>query len=260
MRYFSVADRPVEWRVPSFMEVVSATPQGPGVTDIAAPSPELAGRAADLGEYATLFALRRVLEAARAGQEPAPGEMVGISSQRRFAVTRPTGTPSSGEGVIRPDVLLKLSRDRFVPRNGTLLYPSPVALPSPLLRHHARDHATRDLLLVMALAIDVGVAPADRASAWLDSGAVFPTPSIGVHPEDWFIRTQTALESVADAFSSSAAVERAGARRGAVPACLRVLHGLLLSMLVESWPADRLISHPTLLVSADGRPDPSSSS
>jgi hypothetical protein len=246
--------------MPSFMEVVSATPQGVGVTDVAAPHPELASQAADLGEYATLFALRRDLEAVRAGQEPTPGEMVGISSQRRFAVTRPTGTPSSGQGVIRPDVLLKLSRDRFVPRNGTLLYPSPVTLPSPLLRHHARDQATRDLLLVMALAIDLGVAPGDRVSAWLDAGAVFPTPSIGVHPEDWFISTQTALESVADAFRSSAAVERAGSRPGAVPACLRVLHGLLLSMLLESWPADRLISHPTLLVSADGQPDPSSSS
>ena len=260
MRYFSVVHRPVEWRLPSFMEMVSATPQGAGVTDIAAPYPALASQAADLGEYATLFALRRVLEAARAGQEPVPGEMVGISHQRRFAVTRPTGTPSSGQGVIRPDVLRKLSRDRFVPRNGTLLYPSPVALPSPLLRHHARDHATRDLLLVMALAIDVGVASGDRVSAWLDAGAVVPTPSIGVCPEDWFIQSQTALESVVDAFRSSAAVERAGYQRRAIPSCLRVLHGLLLSMLLESWPADRLISHPTLLVSADGQPHPSSSS
>jgi len=252
MRYFSVAYRPLEWRMPAFMEVVSAAPVGDGVTDIAAPYPTLAGRDRVLGEYATLFALRRVLQDAHARGESTSSDMVGISHYRRFTVTRPTGAPSFVYRVVKPHEFTKLSRDRFIPRNGTLMFPSPMQVAPSLLQHYAHYHVARDLLLFMALAIDLGLVTGEQVASWLDGKVMVPAPAIGIYPESWFIETQVALESVVEAFESTVAVEREGYQRRSIAFLLERLHGLLLSMLVEGWPKDQMIANPALLVSADG--------
>lgn len=257
MRYFSVAYRPLEWGLPSFMEAVSAAPLGEGITDLSARYPEFRGRDPFLGEYATLFALRRDLEEARARGETTPGEMVGISHYRRFAVTRPTGTPSFVYGAVRPREFAKLSRERFIPRAGTLLFPAPMKVEPSLLGQYGRYHVTRDLLFFIGLAVDLGLATDERAAKWLAGPVMVPAPAIGIYPVDWFIDTQTALESVVDAFQSTVGVDREGYQRRTIAFCLERLHGLLLSMLVETWPQDGYLTHPALIVSPDGVYHPS---
>jgi hypothetical protein len=259
MRYFSIAYRPLEWRLPAYMEVVSAAPVGDGVTDIAAPYPELAGRDPVLGEYATLFALRRVLQDARSRGESTPGDMVGISHYRRFAVTRPTGTPSFVYGVVRPREFAKLSRERFIPRNGTIMFPSPIRVQPTVLGQFASYHPARDLLFFMGLAVDLGLVTDAEVTDWLCGEVMVPAPAIGVYDEDWLVATLTDLERVVDAFESTVAVAREGYQQRIIAFCLERLHGLLLSRLVATLPSGSFLAHPALVVSPDGVYRPSGS-
>jgi hypothetical protein len=252
VRYFSVAYRPLEWPLPDWMEVVSTAPAGAGVTDLSETCPEFARRDPVLGEYATLFAVRRLLEEARERGESSGDDMVGISHYRRFAVTRPTGKSSYVYGAVTPREFARLPRELFVPKTGTVLFPSPVRVGPTVLGQFAQYHHTRDLLHFMALAIDLGIVTNEQATEWLAGQVLVPAAAIGVYPEDWLVRTLTDLETVVDAFESTAAVPRDGYQRRTVAFCLERLHGLLLSGLIEQCPEDGFISHPALLVSPDG--------
>lgn len=238
--------------MPDFMEVVSAAPLGEGITDLSADHPQFAGRDPILGEYATLFALRRHLEQARARGASSPDGMVGISHYRRFCVTEPTGERTFVYGGVRPEEFLQLPRSRFIPPAGKIMFPSPIRVGPSLLGQFARYHTTRDLLYFMALAVDVGIVSDEQVTAWLDGQAMVPAPAIGVYPEDWFIETQVGLESVVDAFESTVAVEREGYQRRTIAFCLERLHGLLLSSLIEKAELNEFIAHPALIVSPDG--------
>jgi hypothetical protein len=257
VRYFSVAYRPLEWPMPDFMEVVSTSPAGKGVTDLSATYPDLAARDSVLGEYATLFAVRRLLQDSRSPEESAVNGMVGVSHYRRFAVTRPTGARSFVYGVVRPGEFARLPRTVFLPSPGTVLFPRPIRVPPTLLAHYGRFHRTRDLLFFMAIAVDLGVVTNEQVAAWLSGEVMVPAPAVGVYPEDWLVETLTALEAVVDVFESTVAVPREGYQRRAIAFCLERLHGLLLSSLIEKWPQERLVAHPALVVSPDGVYHPS---
>jgi hypothetical protein len=252
MRYFSVAYRPLQWALPDFMEVVSTTPLGDGVTDLSPVCPQYAGRDAELGEYATLFALRRVLEEAQRQGESSGDGMVGISHYRRFAVARPTGQPSFVYGVVTPEEFAELPRDLFVPDPPIVLFPTPIQVMPTLLGQYANYHHTRDLLHFMGIALDLGVVTNDQATDWLAGNVLVPAAAIGVYPEAWLVRTLTALESVAEAFESTVAIPREGYQKRTVAFCLERLHGLLLSGLIETCPNDGFAAHRALIVSPDG--------
>jgi hypothetical protein len=239
--------------MPDFMEVVSVSPLGDGVTDLSTSYPEFAGRDAVLGEYASLFALRRLLQDARSGgRPPAADDMVAVSHYRRFAVTRATGKRSFVYGTVRPEEFARLPRSLFVPPPGTVLFPMPIQVVPNLLVHYASFHRSRDLLFFMALAVDLGLVTNEQAAKWISGRVMVPAPAVGVYPENWLVETLTALESVVDAFESTVAVAREGYQRRAIAFCLERLHGLLLSTLIESWPQDKSVANPALVVSPDG--------
>lgn len=260
MRYFSVAYRPLDWPLPDFMEAVSTAPAGPGVTDLGADFPELAGRDPVLGEYATLFAVRRLLEESRArGESPGDG-MVGISHYRRFAVTRATGNRSYVYGVVTPDEFAGLPQDLFVPPPGVVLFSAPMRVTPTVIEHFGSYHHTRDLLFFMGLAVDLGLVTDAQVGMWLSRDVMVPAPAIGVFPEQWFIETHTAFETLVDAYESTRGVAREGYQQRTIAFCLERLHGLVLSQLVEQWPGEGVVAHPALLVSPDGVYHPSGSS
>ncbi|SDF48018.1 hypothetical protein [Klenkia brasiliensis] len=250
MRYFSVAYRPLAWPLPRFVEAVSISPVDEGVQDLGAHAPQWVGTDPQLGEYATLFALRRVLE-----EEPAasPDEMVGISHYRRFAVTLPARVSSRRGEAIKPADFAKLSRDRFLPPPGTILHPEPFPVPPSLVAQYGRFHPVRDLLRFMALAIELQVVEDHEVAAWLGGDVLVPAASVGVFPRSWWIATMTDLERVASAFLETAAEPREGYNRRAPAFCLERLHSLLLVKLVQGWPPDRVLAHPELVVDPTGR-------
>src|ERR1700710_1891255 len=101
MKYFCVTHQALRWPIPSFMRAVSTVPAGKGVQDLSTRYPQLAGRGAELGEYATLFGVRRLLqESWERGAPSASDQMIGVAHYRRFAVTRPTGTSALVNGVV----------------------------------------------------------------------------------------------------------------------------------------------------------------
>lgn len=260
MRYFSVAYRPLEWPLPDYMEAVSTRPAGAGVTDLSPAYPQLAGRDGVIGEYATLFAVRRLLEEARERGESSGSGMVGVSHYRRFAVTRPTGTRSYLYGAVTPAEFARLPRDLFVPGGSTVVFPTPVPVAPTVLGQYSRHHHPRDLLHFMAIAIDLGVVSDARVTEWLAGQVMVPAASIGVYPEEWWVRAMTDLERVVDAFESTVAIPREGYQSRTVAFCLERLNGLLLSGLVETCPQDGYLAHPALLVSPDGVYHPSGES
>jgi hypothetical protein len=253
MRYFCTTHQPLAWPLHPYMEPVATVPAGPGVTDLSERYPELAGRGRELGEYATLFGVRRLLqESWQEDGPPAPEEMVGTAHYRRFAVARPTGKHSLFFGVVDPETFAQLPEDLFVPPPGTLLLPAPIDYGMALLTNYGQTHPTRDLLHFMALAVDLGVV-ADRAvGRFLGHDHMITTPSAAVVPATWLVEVLESLERVVDAFESTVAVTREGYQRRAVGFCCERLHSLLVASLLDEWPEDRAVFNRALIVSADG--------
>lgn len=253
MRYFCITHQPIPWPVPRFMEPVSTVPVGEGVLDLGQRYPGLAGRGRELGEYATLFALRRMLQESWNGEAPPEWEMVGVSQYRRFMTTRSIGRPYSGYGVITPEILGKLARDTFLPPSGTVLMSAPALLGDPVVTQYGFTHHMRDLLRFMAIAIDLGVVDGEQAGAYLGQETMVIAPSVGVYPARWLVEVLEGLEKVVDVFASTVAVERDGYQRRAVGFCCERLHSLLANCLAMSWPRGRLLQARPALVSQEAR-------
>lgn len=245
--YYCVTHRPLEWPLPPFMQAVSiSSGLGPGVTDLAAEHPELAGRDRTLGEYAALFALRRKLQATWDGEPPAEA-MLGLAHYRRFATTRPLSA-----GVLDAAAFRRLSMDVFLPGCASLVVPEPLALGTTVLNQYAHFHVTRDLLLFMAIAVDLGVVENRAVADFLSRPTLVATPSVGVYPARWLLVVLEALESVVDAFEQTVGVDREGYQRRATGFCCERLHAMLAWDLASKWVGP-VHSHPPLMVSADGQ-------
>jgi hypothetical protein len=253
MRYFTVTHQPLGWPLPGFMEPVSTVPAGDRVTDLGERYPDLAGRGPELGEYATLFAVRRLLQETWAQDgPPADGEMLGISHYRRFAVTRATGTADFVFGTVTPDVFATLPDELFTPPAGTLLVPPLVEFAASVLQFYGNNHSVRDLLHFMGIAVDLGVVSEPELAVFLTGRHMVPTPSTAVVPATWFVETLESVERVAQEFGKTVAQPRDGYQRRATGFCCERLHALLLARLLVSWPPDRIAMNRALLVSEDG--------
>lgn len=251
MRYFSVTHRPLEWPLPAFMEPISTQPAGPGVLDLSEQYPECGGRSG-LSEYETLFALRRQLQASWPdGEPPADEQMIGISHYRRFAVTRPTGTPSDIYTAVGPAEFATLPEDLFVPPPGTLVISTPTRFVVPVLAQYAGAHVLRDLLHFMGLAVDLGVVDDRTMATYLGRNVLLAAPSVGVYPTGWYLQGLADLEAVADAFQATVEVPREGYQRRVLGFCCERLQSLLALQLAERWPQDQVITNRAMIVSDD---------
>lgn len=252
MRYFTATHEELDWPLPGFMEPVSTVPAGDGVTDLGERFPELAGRGVELGEYATLFGVRRLLqESWREDGPPAADEMVGISHYRRFAVTRPTGTQTFLVGEVTSRVFADLPDDLFLPPPGAIMVPALVDFGGSVQGFYAHHQPVRDLLHFMGLAVDLGVVDDRSVADFLSGHRMMPTASVSVVPASWLVATLEQLERVAEAFGATVATPREGYQRRARGFCCEWLHGMLLGQLLSGWPADRVIMNRALLVSPE---------
>ncbi|MGY1831405.1 hypothetical protein ACI8AA_13415 [Geodermatophilus sp. SYSU D01180] len=253
LRYYAVTHRPLEWPLPAFVQPVALAPGlGEGVVDLTRWAPDLAGRDRTLGEYAALFALRRMLEAEWGGADAPAGDlMLGLAHFRRFGVTRTVGTPAGMTQLVDPTTFGRLPDEVFLPDGPTLVVPAPLDFGRSLLRQYGESHVVRDLLLFMGVAIDLGVVDDASVTDFLDRSVLFATPSVGVYPTEWLLIVLEALESVAGTFEAALAQERDGYQRRATGFCLERLHALLLHQLVAKWTGP-VEAHQALLVTPDG--------
>lgn len=253
MRYFCATHQPLDWPLPSFMEPVATVPAGAGVTDLSERYPELGGRGVELGEYATLFAVRRLLqESWRENGPAAADEMIGTGHYRRFAVTRPTGMRSAMFGVVTPEEFTALPDDLFLPSPGTLLLAAPVDPGVPIVSSYGMAHPVRDLLRFMAAAIDLGAVDDAVVGRFLGQNVMLTTPTAGVVPATWLVETLETIERVVDAFQESYAEPREGYQARAMGFCCERLHALLAVPLIEGWAQDRVVFNPAIIVTGEG--------
>jgi hypothetical protein len=253
VKYFVVTHRPLEWPLPDFMQPVSTVPAGDGVADLSEDHRHLRGRGPEWSEYATLFGVRRLLQATWAASgPPSDDEMLGIAHYRRFPVTRPIGTPSDVYGVLSTDEFTQLPDDVFLPPPGTLLLPSGADRGMSVLSQYARSHVARDLMHFMGIAIDLGVVDDRAVAGYLSQNTMVAAPSIGVYPAAWYVHVLHQLERVVDAFEAGVAVRREGYQSRTVGFCCERLHSMLLLELLNGWPQDRVTVNPAVIVSDDG--------
>jgi hypothetical protein len=276
MRYFNLTHRPGEWPVPAFMERVSTVPVGEGVTDLSERYPHLRDRGRELSEYATLFAVRRLLQESwgpdgtpqpplgGGGAADLPGDarrarphlpqnetMVGVCHYRRYAVTEPVGKPSFAYGLVTPEEFAELPDRLFLPPPKTVLMPAPINLGMPIVTQYGAEHVTRDLLHFMGIAIDLGIVDDRTVADFLGHNVMIAAPTTGVFPAEWLVLVLEALESVVDAFEATVAVPREGYQRRALGFCCERLHSLLTASLVARWPEDKLIATRAVVVSTE---------
>ena len=252
MRYFCITHQPLPWPVPAFMEPVSTTPAGDGVSDLSERYPELAGLGPELSEYATLFALRRLLQESWGGNTPPDDQrMIGIAHYRRFAVRRPLGASSDIYGVLSPADFATLDDDVFLPAAGELVMPAPMRFPAPVLAQYGSAHVARDLLHFMGIAIDLGVVEGEAVAGFLSGPVLVAAPTVGVWPGQWLVLVLEALEAVVERFQSTVGVLREGYQRRAAGFCSERLHSLLALQLAASWDTDLVTANRLLLVSED---------
>lgn len=250
VRYFSVAYKRLEWRLPSWMEAVSTRPAGDGVVDLGERYPELAGRDRELGEFATLFAVRRLLE--EDGGDGHDGEMVGLSHYRRFAVTTPLKNGSNTRAALTPAQFEKISRDRLLPPTGTMLAPAAMLAEPTLVAQYASYHPVQDLLRFGAVAVDAGVVGGAALAAYLTDDVLIAAPTVGVFPRAWVLDVLRTLEVVTTEYLATSYVAREGYQRRSVAFCLERILSMLLLQFVRSGPPLRVEMHPVLIVSPDG--------
>lgn len=240
---FVVADGPVPWALPAFVQVVGVAAAGDGHVDLGTGHPDLVSRAPRLGQYASHFALRRSIEQQHAGGTPLPSSIV-LARPDRFAVVRPVTRAPRRTATVPATELAGLTEDDLRPAPGIVALPGVARVPTVLTAGVGADRV-QDLMRLMASAIDCGVADPYEVALFLGHGAVVDVPTVGVYPTDWYLRTMADLERVVTAFLPDGPTGGSGP---SVERCLARLHGLLLARFVGTVPDDLLLRHEPLVV------------
>jgi hypothetical protein len=183
-----------------------------------------------IGEYAFLFALRRVLEAAPECEPP--DARVAIAQYRRFVLNSALGTRAHNvpfARVLSPEEAQALPVQVFEPRERQAWLVSAAARTGSTVTHHyARYHVLRDWLRFLSDAVDHEALTADDARDAALAEIIIPAPSNGVFPASVVIQHLRTLEASALAFLRGGFVERADYQRRALGFCLERLHSHLV--------------------------------
>jgi hypothetical protein len=245
--YYCITHREVPWPVPSFMTMVGTGDYEPaGGVALSRAFPELAHRNGVLGEYAAMFAIRRILE-----RDGVTG-FVGTGQYRRFAVTEATGRPEGIHSIVTPEEFVELPSGAFVGDGTAPVIPGRLTFPMSLLEQHAGVHTGRDLLHYFAAAAECGVVTDREAARFLTGRTLIAMASVGYVPVPWFVQTMRLLEEVTDRFTERYYVPRQGDQERVVGWCCERLHGLLWERRIQEWLPKELVSHPVIVVAESG--------
>jgi hypothetical protein len=189
-----------------------------------------------IGEYAFLFALRRVLEDARVSEQPLAN--ITIAQYRRFVLNSALGTRAQNvpfARVLSHEEALALSAHSFEPRPGhEWLISTAARTGSSVTHHYARYHVLRDWLRFLSDAVDAAALSADDAQGAALAEIIIPAPSNGVFPASVLVQHMKTLEASGLAFLQGGFVERTDYQRRALGFCLERLHSYLVQKAVRS--------------------------
>lgn len=192
-----------------------------------------------LGEYGSLFSLRRSLE-----ESSRDYDQIIVSQYRRFVTSVPLGESSTNKfwtRVISNDEAGRIKNmEIFDPKQGSIeLISNAIQVPGGIIRNYAESHHLRDILRFTAAQIDAQNFSADEMMEFLHFPILIPAPSCGSFQFKNFMATHRKLEAAASAFYSNGFVPHKDPYQGRVLGFLiERLHSFLLIKNVLSSGQD----------------------
>lgn len=245
--FFCIAHQQPEWPLPDFLTMVGSgnyvPPRGIALSER---YPDLAFRNHHLGEFAALFALRRLL-----ADEPAE-RMVGVCHYRRFALTVPLGELRGFNHYAHPDLLQRALPEHYCGDGHTIIVPSLVHFAGSVLRQYAAVAEARDLMMYFGAAVDAGAVNQDQAADFMSQNAFIPACTAAVIPVGWFRDIVARVELATDHFMRTAHIEREGPQQRNAGLCAERFHSMLLQQHLDQYGWDKVIVTPMTMLTDMG--------
>ncbi|GGC07609.1 hypothetical protein [Pseudoduganella buxea] len=245
--FYCISHKDPGWPIPPFMTMVGTGGFVPaGGIGMSVHCPQFAFKNNQLGEYAALFMIRRLLEEAHATG------FVGICHYRRYALTVEIGEARGFNFHAHPDQLQGLGPEAFYGDGATPIISVPVGFAGTVLQQYAANAVARDLLMFFGDAIDCGVVSNDAAANFLSGNSFITAGNVGFIPVDWFIDIVRGVEEVVARFSHNHYIRREGYDERSIGLCCERLHSLLLTNKVLAYGQDKVIVRPLTVLTATG--------
>jgi hypothetical protein len=245
--FFCITHKQPEWPLPDFLSVVGTggyVPE-PGIA-LSQRFPELAFQNEHLGEFAALFAIRRLLA------DAPPAHLFGICHYRRFALTQPLGEIRGFNSYAHPSLLAQAKPEHFFGDGNKIIVPSAVHFQGSVLRQYAAVAEVRDLLAYFASAIDAGAVDATAVADFLSQNSFIPACTAAYIPAGWFVDIVTRVEMATQHFMKTAHVEREGFQKRNAGFCAERFHSMLLQQHLAQFGMENVITTPMTMLTDDG--------
>lgn len=245
--FFCITHKQPEWPLPDFLTIVGTggyvPPRGIGLSQH---YPELAFQNEHLGEFAALFAIRRMLEGL-------PQEsLFGICHYRRFALIQPLGELRGFNSYAHPSLLARAKPEHFFGEGNKIIVPALVQFQGSVLRQYAAVAEARDLLMYFGAAIDAGVVDQTEAAEFLSQNSFIPACTAAYIPAGWFVDILTRVETATRHFMQTTHIERDGFQKRNAGFCAERFHSMLLQKHIGQFGWDKIISTPMTMLTDDG--------
>ncbi|MYM75790.1 hypothetical protein GTP56_26865 [Duganella sp. FT134W] len=245
--FFCITHKQPEWPLPEFLTMVGTGGYVPerGIA-LSQRYPELAFQNEHLGEFAALFAIRRMLE----GQSPTG--MFGICHYRRFALTQPLGEMRGFNSYAHPSLLAQARPEHFFGDGNKIIVPSRVHFEGSVLRQYAAVAEARDLMMYFGAAVDAGAVDQNAAADFLSQNSFIPACTAAYLPVGWFVDIVTRVEMATQQFMKTVHIEREGQQKRNAGFCAERFHSLLLQQYIHQYGWDNVITTPMTMLTDDG--------
>ena len=241
--FFCITHKQPEWPLPDFLTVVGTGDYAPpGGIALSQLYPEFAFRNEHLGEFAALFALRRMLAEAPAAS------LVGVCQYRRFALTQPLGQMHGFNSFAHPDMLAQAKPEHFFGEGNKIIVPSLVNFGGSVLRQYAAVARARDMLMYFGTAVDAGVVDESAVANFLSQNTFMPACTAAYIPVGWFRDILTRVELATDLFMKTAHIEREGDQKRNAGLCAERFYSMLLQQHLDQFGWANVIVTPMTML------------
>lgn len=225
---------------PADFQFVTGQPEGS--SDLAVPLAAVQAEGLTdtrIGEYAFLFALRRVLPAI-------PNATATVAQYRRFVLNSPMGEQPRNvpfARVVSPaEFAQRINSEHLEPRTGQWLVSTSARAAGSVMAHYGRYHVLRDWMRFCSDAVDAGCLTNAEALGASLIETLIPAPSNGVFPLEVLHEQLTRLELMALAYLRRGFLERSEYQRRSLGFCLERMHSYLLLEALKSHQVDQSLS------------------
>jgi hypothetical protein len=245
--FFCITHKQPEWPLPDFLTIVGTGGYVPPVgIALSERYPELAFQNEHLGEFAAMFALRRMLVDAPAAS------LVGVCHYRRFALTEPLGEMRGFNSYAHPDLLARARPEHFFGEGNKIIVPSLVHFAGSVLRQYGAVAEARDILMYFGAAVDAGAVDQNAAADFLSQNSFIPACTAAYIPAGWFRDILTRVELATERFMATTHIERDGQQKRNAGFCAERFHSMLLQQYLDQFGWDNVISTPMTMLTDDG--------